>query len=182
MKWGIIKQARQQLKRMEARGIFTDSGATYKAGEQAIRANAKMTKADKKAAMERLAQQYMKSGFNTVKNIQDSARKMSDTSQYHKMYIETLEKTGDIKQIAEYMDAWKHERDTMVSRHFKYDAVQFISEVVRGNNWSSDRFYEMNDYLMKSDVSQDKVNDFILEMEENIKQYGTVQRPESTTD
>ena len=39
MKWGSVKQARQQAKRMEAKGIRTDASETFKAAQKAIKDN-----------------------------------------------------------------------------------------------------------------------------------------------
>ena len=73
MKWGATKQARQRLKRLEAKGIKTDAGAAYRAAEQAIRSNKSMSRAEKTKAMEAAAKSYMRSGMSTAGDIKKKA-------------------------------------------------------------------------------------------------------------
>lgn len=92
MKWGIVKQARQQEKRMEKRGITSNAGEKFKAAQKAIKENTaakierindmpdvskrkkatmrKEARAAENVAMERAATQFMESGFATVQGIE----------------------------------------------------------------------------------------------------------------
>lgn len=100
MKWGAVKQARQQAKRMEAKGIRTDASETFKAAQKAIKdnisaridrinENADLTKKEKaaqrkaarateKEMMERAAKNYLESGMATVSGIKQAFEEMKE--------------------------------------------------------------------------------------------------------
>ena len=100
MKWGIVKQARQQLQRMEAKGIRTDASETFKASQKAIKdniaaridkisENADLTKKEKtaqrkaaraaeKEMMETAAKNYIESGMATISGIKQAFEEMKN--------------------------------------------------------------------------------------------------------
>lgn len=100
MKWGAVKQARQQAKRMEAKGIKTDASETFKAAQKAIKANIttrierinensdltkkekveqrKAARAAEKEMMERAAKNYLESGMATVSGIKQAFEEMKE--------------------------------------------------------------------------------------------------------
>lgn len=116
MKWGKIKQARQQAKRMEAKGIRSNASETFAEAQKAIKENTaakisrinslpengegavtkrekatmrKEARAAEKVAMENAADRFLSSGFATVTGITD----MFDDLKAE--YPETLEITID---------------------------------------------------------------------------------------
>lgn len=100
MKWGSVKQARQQAKRMEAKGIRTDASETFKAAQKAIKdniaaridrinENADLTKKEKtaqrkaaraaeKEMMETAAKNYLESGMATISGIKQAFEEMKE--------------------------------------------------------------------------------------------------------
>lgn len=100
MKWGAVKQARQQAKRMEAKGIRTDASETFKAAQKAIKdniaaridrinANEDLTKrekveqrkaarAEEKTKMETAARNFLESGMATISGIKEAFKEMEE--------------------------------------------------------------------------------------------------------
>lgn len=100
MKWGVVKQARQQAKRMEAKGIRTDASETFRAAQKAIKDNIaaridrineneyltkkemvvqrKAARAAEKEMMERAAKNYLESGMATVSGIKAAFEEMKN--------------------------------------------------------------------------------------------------------
>ena len=173
MEWGIIKKARQQLTRLEKRGIHTDAGATFKAAQEAIKANKAMTRAQKSAANERAAKAFMRSGMNTVTNINIKAERMKTKNKYSDTYLSELQEQGDTKAIADYLDASQNQRDMMLSRHFAYGAAKQIRDIQDAEGLSTSDFYKMNHqvavYASRGEKSPDQIADYITILAERAK-------------
>ena len=100
MKWGIVKQARQQAKRMEAKGIRTNASETFKTAQKAIKdniaaridrinENEDLTKKEKtaqrkaarvaeKEMMETAAKNYLGSGMATISGIKQAFKEIKE--------------------------------------------------------------------------------------------------------
>lgn len=100
MKWGSVKQARQQAKRMEAKGIRTNASETFKSAQKAIKDNIaaridrinknedltkkekaaqrKAARAAEKEMMETAAKNYLKSGMATISGIKQAFEEMKE--------------------------------------------------------------------------------------------------------
>ena len=173
MKWGTLKQARQQLSRLEKHGIHTDAGATFKAAQEAIRANKAMTREQKRAANERAALAFMRSGMNTVTNINIKAERMKTKNKYTEKYLNELMEQGDTKAVADYLDATQNQRDMMISRHFAYGAAKQIQDIQDAEGLSTSDFYKMNHqiavYASKGVKSPDQIADYITILTERAK-------------
>lgn len=100
MKWGTVKQARQQKKRMEAKGIKTNASETFEAAQKAIKANIearierinknedltkrekveqrKAARAEEKMKMETAAKNFLESGMATVSGIKEAFEQMKE--------------------------------------------------------------------------------------------------------
>lgn len=100
MKWGVVKQARQQAKRMEAKGIKTNASETFKAAQKAIKSNIaarierinkneeltkrekvaqrKAARAEEKTKMETAAKNFLESGMATVSGVKKAFEEMKN--------------------------------------------------------------------------------------------------------
>lgn len=173
MKWGTLKQARQQNTRLKAKGIYTDAQATFEAAQAAIRANKAMTREQKRAANERAAGAFMRSGMNTVTNINIRAERLKKKNKYNDTYLSELQEQGDTKAIADYLDATQNQRDMMISRHFAYGAAKQIRDIQEAEGLSTQDFYRMNHqialYASRGEKSPDQIADYITILTERAK-------------
>ncbi len=170
MKWGAVKQARQQNTRLKAKGVHTDAQATFEAALEAIKQNKAMSRAQKSAANERAAKQFMRSGMNTVTNINERAERMKSRNKYSDKYLSELQASGNTKAIADYLDASQNQRDIMLSRHFAYGATKQIADIQAAKGLSTSDFYKMNHmvavYASKGEKSPDQIADYITKLTE----------------
>ena len=173
MEWGTVKQARQQNTRLKAKGIYTDAQATFEAAQAAIRANKAMTREQKRAANERAAGAFMRSGMNTVTNINIRAERLKKKNKYSDKYLSELQEQGDNKAIADYLDATQNQRDMMISRHFAYGAAKQIRDIQDAEGLSTQDFYKMNHkvavYASQGEKSPDQIADYITILTERAK-------------
>lgn len=144
MKWGNIKKADQQIQRMDKKGVKTDAAETYRNARQAIRESS-LSRAEKAAAAERLADKFIKSGMGTVSGIREAFSKNRDAKTK-----KAREWAGDdVTKMAAFIDASKNQRATMLARHYAgSDAVQQIAEMTTKNGKSNPKlFYEMSEKI-----------------------------------
>lgn len=171
MEWGIIKKARQQRTRLEKKGIRTDATEAYKIAEENIRTS-KLSKAEKKTAMENAAKAFLSSGMTTVKQISARAAKLAAQSDYMANMIKQLKKKKDWKAIANAVDQSDNQKAVIVARHFAYGAQQFINELVNARGWDKKVFYDMNARLsiefMDRHADPDEISKYIYKMEDEI--------------
>lgn len=158
MKWGIVKQARQQAKRMEKKMIYSDALREYQNAERILKE--KYPRGKKRTELMQLAaQQFMESGF---------ARESDILANMSKEISE-----GDPKRAAEYKDANRRLKEEMEARHFAgSETIQAIADNQGAYpEVTTDQFYEM---LRKSamyaysnkDVSPDEIQAYIIKLYE----------------
>lgn len=170
MKWGAVKQARQQIARMEKKGISTDAAAHFKSQQKIIRESG-MSREKKSAAMERAAKQFMRSGMGTVKGIEEKfAHNKAAKSKYVKEMV-----GDDPAKKAEFLDASANQRKIIAARHYiGSEAIQQVAEMTTDKRGNDDpkAFYEIlgrtSVYIATyGELPPDQLSDLIIDYTEN---------------
>ncbi len=110
-KWGVLKQARQRMTRMEAKGIITNASETFKQSLAAIDAK-NISRAEKTRLKEQAAETYMESGYSTTAQIWETFNSVADT------YLKERKAAGDTKSVAAFLGAADNERAVILARHY----------------------------------------------------------------
>ena len=197
MKWGSVKKARQQNKRMKEKGIVSEASVIFEEAQRVIR-ESDMSRAQKSTAMEAAAQQFLESGMGTIKGIDEKYHEFmgtfptdadvnnidSETVDFMKSlgydiediptqeYINEVTEGSPAKKV-EYMEADERHRQEMESRHHSgSSAIQQIGDIQSTSSRSSYWFYES---LRRTaiwsyhhkDATPDELTTFITELAEN---------------
>lgn len=181
MKWGSVKKARQQNKRMKEKGIVSEASVIFEESQRVIR-ESNMSRAQKSVAMEAAAQQFLESGMGTIKGIEEQFSQFIKTFPEDEEiedgfpvptqgFVEELA-NNDPKKMVQYMDADERSRKEMESRHYSGSgAIQQLAEMQQALGKSTQWFYEslrevaMFSY-MNRDISPDQLTAFITELGE----------------
>lgn len=196
MKWGSVKKARQQNKRMKEKGVVSEASVIFEEAQRVIRESS-MTRAQKSTAMEAAAQQFLESGMGTLKGIDEKYSEFINTFQTEADIANIDEMTanameaigfsiediptqeyinevteGKLSKKVEYMEADERHRKEMEARHHSGSgAIQQIAEMQSASGYTSYWFYEsLRRTAMWSyrnkDASPDQLTAFITELEE----------------
>lgn len=155
MKWGSVKQARQQAARMEKKGYWSDALKLFMRTEQLLKAYMPRGK-QRSELMERNAKQFLESGFARESDIK---KQMSEDIG-----------EGSPERAAAYADAENRLKAEMEARHFVgSDAIQQIAELQEAQGLSTKDFYSMlretamQVYVNRA-MSPDQISSFIVEL------------------
>lgn len=111
-KWGALKQARQRMARMEAKGIITNASETFRQSLDVIDAREDLTRREKTALKEEAARTYIESGYSTQEQIFETFNAVAA------YYLEERQGAKDIKSVAAFLGAADNERAVIVARHY----------------------------------------------------------------
>lgn len=181
MKWGSVKKARQQNKRMKEKGIVSEASVIFEESQRVIR-ESNMSRAQKSVAMEAAAQQFLESGMGTIKGIEEQFEQFIKTFPEDEEIDDSLPvptqglieelANNDPKKMVQYMDADERSRKEMEARHFSgSSAIQQLAEMQQALGKSTQWFYEslrevsIFSYINR-DASPDQLTAFISELEE----------------
>jgi len=155
MKWGSVKQARQQAARMEKKGYMSDALKQFLYTEQLLKENMPRGK-QRSELMERNAKQFLESGFARESDIKKQmAEDIGD---------------GSPERAAAYADAENRLKAEMEARHFVgSDAIQQIAELQEAQGLSTKDFYNMlretaMQVYVNRDMTPDQISSFIVEL------------------
>jgi len=141
MKWGAVKKARQQIARMEKKGIRSQAADLFKSQQARILESGSPREA-KITAMEYAARHFLESGMGTVKGIKAKfERTKSAQSKYVKGMI-----GDDPAKMAAYLDAEKNQRTAMAARYYlDSDTIRYIAEITTDKKGNTDpyKFYDI---------------------------------------
>lgn len=173
MKWGAVKQARQQIARMEKKGITSQAADLFKNQQARIRESGS-SRAAKSNAMENAARHFLESGMGTEKGIK---AKFEATKSAQSKYVKEMI-GDDPAKMAAYMDAEKNQRTAMAARHYlDSDTIRYIADITtdRKGNKDTYKFYDILSRVtvrvathQQIEYSPDALTDMILDYYERL--------------